>query len=47
LAVLKLATAKPESAANNNEESADANEAGNNHGAGIAFNVTPRANKRA
>jgi fatty acid desaturase len=47
LAVLKLATSKPETAANNNDEPGDQGETGNNHGAGIAFNVTPRANKRA
>ena len=45
--VLKMATSKPESAANNNEEAADAADSGNNHGAGIAFNITPRADKRA
>jgi fatty acid desaturase len=46
LAVLKLATSKGESAANNNE-APDAGDSGNNHGAGIAFNITPRADKRA
>jgi fatty acid desaturase len=45
-AVLKLATSKSESAANNNDVP-DLNESGNNHGAGIAFNITPRADKRA
>jgi fatty acid desaturase len=46
LAMLKLATSKSESAANNNDVP-DLNESGNNHGAGIAFNITPRADKSA
>ena len=33
-------------AANSNDDG-DAGETGNNHGAGIAFNITPRAGKRA
>jgi hypothetical protein len=47
MTMLAIATSKPESAANNNEPASDAGEIGNNHGAGIAFNVTPRAGKRA
>jgi hypothetical protein len=44
-AVLRIATSK--TAANDDEPSTDAGEIGNNHGAGIAFNITPRADKRA
>ena len=43
--VLKMATSKAESAANNNDAAVDAGDSGNNHGAGIAFNITPRAKK--
>ncbi len=46
LTVLAIATAKPDKAANNNEPADDAAEVGNNHGAGIAFNITPRAADR-
>lgn len=46
MTVLKTATSKPESAANNNE-AADAGDTGNNHGAGIAFNISSRADKSA
>jgi fatty acid desaturase len=45
-AVLKLATSKVETA-NDDEPANEAGEVGNNHGAGIAFNITPRADKRA
>jgi fatty acid desaturase len=44
--VLKLATSKVETA-NDDEPANEAGEVGNNHGAGIAFNITPRADKRA
>jgi fatty acid desaturase len=47
LTMLAIATSKAEGAANNNEPAGDAGEVGNNHGAGIAFNITPRADKRA
>jgi fatty acid desaturase len=46
LAVLRLATSKMVEAANSNDDG-DAGETGNNHGAGLAFNITPRAGKRA
>ncbi|MCE9523627.1 MAG: fatty acid desaturase family protein [Alphaproteobacteria bacterium] len=42
LTVLKMATSKPEGGATNDDETP---EAGNNHGAGIAFNTTPRAKR--
>ena len=45
-AVLKLATSKVETA-NDDEPANDAAEVGNNHGAGIAFNITPRADRQA
>jgi len=45
-AVLRLATSKVETA-NDDEPANEAGEVGNNHGAGIAFNITPRADKRA
>jgi fatty acid desaturase len=44
LAVLRLATSKTTEAANSNDDG-DAGETGNNHGAGLAFNITPRAGK--
>jgi fatty acid desaturase len=44
-AVLKIATSKV--AANDDEPANETGEIGNNHGAGIAFNITPRADKRA
>ena len=43
--VLKMATSKAESAANNNDTVPDAGDSGYNHGAGIAFNITPRAKR--
>jgi len=47
LAVLRLAAAKPESAAND-DDGADAGDTGNNHGVGLAIaqNITPRAAKK-
>ena len=42
MTVLKMATSKPEGGAGNDDETA---ETGNNHGAGIAFNITPRAKR--
>jgi fatty acid desaturase len=47
LTMLDIATSKTASAANNDEAASEAGDIGNNHGAGIAFNVTPRAGKRA
>jgi fatty acid desaturase len=44
LAVLRLAASKPEGAGDT--ESGEAAETGNNHGAGLAFNITPRAPKQ-
>lgn len=46
LAVLKLATSKTVESANRDDDS-DAGETGNNHGAGLAFNITPRAGRTA
>ena len=45
-AVLRLATSKTVEAANSTDDG-DAGETGNNHGAGLAFNITPRAGKQA
>ncbi|HEX5690424.1 MAG TPA: fatty acid desaturase family protein [Roseiflexaceae bacterium] len=45
ITVLKLATSKVTEAANSNDDG-DQGETGNNHGAGLAFNITPRAGKR-
>ncbi len=42
LTVLRLATSKVTEATNSNDDG-DAAESGNNHGAGLAFNITPRA----
>jgi fatty acid desaturase len=41
MTVLAMATSKPEGGANDDEPV----ETGNNHGAGIAFNITPRTNR--
>ena len=46
LTVLRLATSKVTEAANSNDDG-DAAETGNNHGAGLAFNITPRAGRQA
>jgi fatty acid desaturase len=46
LAVLKLATSKTTEAASGDDDG-DAGEIGNNHGAGLAFNITPRAGRQA
>jgi fatty acid desaturase len=44
--VLKMAASKAESAADSVDTPADAGDTGNNHGAGIAFNITPRNDTR-
>lgn len=45
-AVLRLATSKAIEAASRDDDG-DAGETGNNHGAGLAFNITPRSGKSA
>ncbi|NOT39352.1 MAG: fatty acid desaturase family protein [Alphaproteobacteria bacterium] len=45
LTVLRLATSKVTESASSNDDG-DAVETRNNHGAGLAFNITPRAGKR-
>ncbi len=46
LTVLRLATSKVSEAANSTDDG-DGAETGNNHGAGLAFNITPRAGRQA